>query len=97
MAFYKGLILQSLEEFRREADSGVRQRGRQIYKDGGVKLVSFDGEYYEAKFKVESQGGGGKYDVEFSDMDEADAMEADCDCPSDYYPCKHAVAATYAL
>lgn len=97
MAYYKGLILESLLALRKEASSTIRQRGSDIFRSGGVKIASFDGKYYAAKFKVESQSSSEKYEVEISDMDDPDAIECYCSCPSDYYPCKHGVAATFAL
>jgi len=97
MAYYKGLILECLAALRKEASSAIRQRGSEIHRSGGVKLLSFDGEYYEAKFKVSSQSGGDSYEVEITDMDDPESVDSDCDCPSDYYPCKHAVAASFAL
>jgi SNF2 family DNA or RNA helicase len=97
MAYYKGLILESLAALRREATGTIRQRGNDIYRSGGVKIVSFDGDYYGAKFKVESQASHDKYEVELANLDDSDAVECYCDCPSDYYPCKHAVAASLAL
>jgi superfamily II DNA or RNA helicase len=97
MAYYKGLILDSLKAIRKEANSGVRQRGSEIFNEGGAKLLNFNGDYYQAKFHVESQSGGNSYEVTLDDLDDPDAAGSDCDCPSDYYPCKHAVAAAWAL
>jgi superfamily II DNA or RNA helicase len=97
MAYYKGLIIDSLKAIRKEANSGVRQRGAEIFNSSGAKLLKFDGEYYTAKFKIESQSGGDSYEVTLDDLDDPDAANSDCDCPSDYYPCKHAVAAAWAL
>jgi len=97
MAFYKGLILESLVAIRKEAAVGVRQRGNEIYRNGGVKITAFNGDYYGAKFEVESQSSFEKYEVELVNLDDAEGVEAYCDCASEYYPCKHAVAASLAL
>lgn len=97
MAYYKGLILESLAALRKEASSAVRQRGNEIYRSGCVKITSFDGDYYSAKFKVESQSSHEKYEVELSSLDDPEDVECYCDCPSDYYPCKHGIAAAWAL
>ena len=97
MAYYKGLILESLATLKKEASSAVRQRAHEIYRNGGVKIVSFDGEFYGAKFQVNSQSSSEKYEIEFSSMDDPEAMECYCDCPSEHYPCKHGVAAAIAL
>ncbi|RDB03157.1 DEAD/DEAH box helicase [Runella aurantiaca] len=97
MAYFKGLIIESLTALRKEASSAVRQRGNDIFRSGGVKIASFDGDYYAAKFNVESQSSSQKYEVELSSMDDTDAIECYCSCPSEVYPCKHGVAAAYAL
>lgn len=97
MAYFKGLIIESLTALRKEATSAIRQRGNDVFRAGGVKITSFDGDYYAAKFNVESQSGQQKYEVELSGMDDPEAIECYCSCPSELYPCKHGVAAAYAL
>ena len=97
MAYFKGLIIESLTALRKEASNAVRQRGNEIFRGGGVKIASFEGDYYGAKFNVESQSSPLKYDVELSSMDDPEAIECYCNCPSEQYPCKHGVAAAFAL
>ncbi|MFN8344534.1 MAG: SNF2-related protein [Spirosomataceae bacterium] len=97
MAYYKGLILESLEALRKEASASVRQRGSEIYRGGGVKIAAFDGDYYSANFNVQSQSGTEKYEVELSGLDDPEGVECYCNCPAESYPCKHGVAAAWAL
>jgi superfamily II DNA or RNA helicase len=96
-SFYKGLILESLAALRKEASVGVRQRGNDIYRNGGVKITTFNGEYYGAKFEIESQSSLEKYELELVNLDDEEGVQSYCDCPSENYPCKHAVAASFAL
>lgn len=60
-------------------------------------MTSFNGDYYGAKFEVESQSSFEKYELELVNLDDAEGVQSYCDCPSEHYPCKHAVAASLAL
>jgi uncharacterized Zn finger protein len=86
LALNSKLTAAAVQEF---AGNTIYKRGLDYYRSGQVYEAVFDAE--SGRLKAGVYGNYGNYTVEISPAGRS-ALNADCDCPYDGYPCKHVVA-----
>lgn len=85
------------KDIRMIADSAaILQRGKAYYRGGRIKHIEFDMKKEAIIAVVEGDSGtyGVKISAKYGDIDEDDAIDAECTCPYGLN-CKHIVAALY--
>lgn len=70
------------------AEPKIYQRGEDYFHSGKVYRIDYDPNILQVKAKV--TGNYGHYDVKISEK--RGQLVARCDCPYDFYPCKHVIA-----
>jgi hypothetical protein len=86
LALNSSLTAAAVEEF---AGKTIYKRGLDYYRSGNVYNAVFDAE--SGRLEAAVYGNYGDYTVEISSTGRS-ALNADCDCPYEGYPCKHVVA-----